>query len=149
MSTINNLVIYSLLLGLTLISACKSSADLTTLANEVAPNNCRINGTIISIEDINSQNLNLAKVRIDNVVQAGFSFNSPIIKGDTIKIKFEFTLSKTSNDVFPNLNNQLPGMLIGDKFTADIEKIDLIQLDKKVDNFQYRVFTYDKINIGK
>jgi len=134
----------ALLLSLLYILACNSSQNITVLPNKVAPNNCRINGIIISVEDNN-----FAKVKIDNVIKSGTSFKTPLIKNDTIKIKFEFTLSKTSEEMFPNLNNQLPGLNIGDKFTADIEKIDLIQNDKKVDNFQYRVFTYNKINIGK
>ena len=43
----------ALLLSLLYILACNSSQNITVLPNKVAPNNCRINGIIISVEDNN------------------------------------------------------------------------------------------------
>lgn len=145
---------YFFLLNILFISACNSTQNLkSTLPNKVAPNNCRIKGTVVNILDLieSSGPCSLhpctANVRINNVIETGFSFNSPIIKNDTINVKFEFTLSKTSKELFPTLEISFPGLKVGDIFIGDIEKIELIQLDNKSTNYEYKINNYDKIDL--
>ena len=140
-----------LLFFLLFLYSCNSVQD-STLPEKVAPDNCRINGTVVKIFEVNessgpcSINPCTASVKIDNVVGTGFSFKTPLIKDETIKIKFEFTLSETSNELFPTLNNSFPGLKVGDKFTGDVERIELIQFDKNSAKFTYRILNYDKID---
>jgi len=145
MFTIKIVFRYLTFLSIYLAFSCSSTTNLTNLPKDVAPNNCRINATIISIDNSVSGKLNIAKVKIDNVVKVGFGFKNPLFKNDSINIKFEFSLSKTDKTQFPELKVELPGLKIGDKFTADIERIELLQLNNNIDSFEYRVFEYDKI----
>ena len=142
-----------ILFSLIFFSACSSAPEIgTTLPAKIAPNSSRINGTIINIEEIEDSSGPcsiqpcVANVKINNVIGAGFGFKTPLIKGKTIKIKFAFTLSETSKELFPTLNYILPGLKIGDNFTGDVEKIDVIQLDKNSAKSEYRIFNYDKID---
>ncbi len=136
-----------------LIVSCSSTKEPpTTLPSKIAPNNCRINGTIISIEEIIdpsgpcSTNPCVANVMISNVIGTGSSFKIPLVKNDTINVKFAFTLSKTSKDLFPNLNKSFPGLKVEDKFIADVEKIEALKLGIKNNQIEYRIFNYDKID---
>ncbi len=143
---------YILVFSLITFFSCNSVPE-TTLTKNINPNNCRIAGTIISIEEISeksgpcSNNPCVATVKINNVIGTGFGFNVPLIKNDTIKIKFEFTLSETSKEMFPALNFQLPGLSIGDKFIGDVEMIEAIQLiNSSKPKFHHRIFNYNKID---
>ena len=95
---------------LILLSCTSSKEPQTTLPSEINPNSCRINGTIISIDEINessgpcSNHPCVATVKINYVIGTGFGLKVPLVKNDTIKIKFEFTLSETSKELFPTLN---------------------------------------------
>ena len=136
-----------------LIVSCSSTKEpQTTLPSKIAPNNCRINGTIISIEEIIdtsgpcSTNPCVANVKVSNVIGTGSSFKIPLVKNDTINVKFAFTLSKTSKDLFPNLNKSFPGLKVEDKFIADVEKIEALKLGIKSNQIEYRIFNYDKID---
>ncbi len=54
-------------------------------------------------------------VQIENIAYGpGF----PTISGNTIILKFNFTLSPTTKEMFPHLNNSYPGLNVGDKFKA-------------------------------
>ncbi|MBU1117133.1 MAG: hypothetical protein KKE09_18575 [Bacteroidetes bacterium] len=154
MSIIKIYIRLFLYLNLLFIVACNSTQELdTTLPNKVAPNNCRINGTLVKIEEITDTSGPCsvypctANVKLNNVIESGFGFNSPLIKGDTIKIKFEFTLSETSKEQFPTLEKSFPGLKVGDTFVGDVEKIELIQLENKTTNYEYKVYNYDKIDL--
>lgn len=142
---------YILFISLFLFATCNSVHDIkSTLPNKVNPNSCRINGTVTridSIKEINSpcsMHPCVAIIEVNNVVETGLSFNSPIVKSDTIKVKFEFTLSKTSKELFPNLNYTLPGLKVGDSFIGDVEKVELIKIDNKTVNFEYKIYKYYK-----
>lgn len=133
--------------------SCTSTKDpQTTLPSKIAPNNSRISGTIISVEMIDGASgpcaLHpcLAKVKINNIIGSGFSFRTPLTKGETIKIKFAFTLSETSKEFFPTLEKSFPGLKVDDKFIGDIEKIELLQLGSENTRFEYKIYNYDKID---
>ena len=149
----SKLVLISSSFLILIIIACTSSKDpQTTLPNDIAPNNSRISGTIISIEDISestgpcSEQPCIANVYINNVIGYGSSFKTPIAKGEKIKLNFAFTLSETSKELFPSLVKHFPGLKVNDKFIGDIEKIEPIQLDTKNTQVEYRIFNYDKID---
>ncbi len=136
-----------------IFASCTTTKEpQTTLPNKIAPNNSRISGTIISVNISDkatapcAEHPCLAEVKINNIIGSGVGFKTPLVKGDTILIKFEFTLSETSKKLFPNLNKSFPGLKIGDMFIGDIERIELIQLSENSPKFEYRIFNYDKVD---
>ncbi len=137
---------------LLLFIACSSTPKMeSTLPDKISPNSCRVNGTIISIDETKSSSGPcsmhpcVAMVKINNVIGTGFGFKTPLIKNDTIKIKFEFTLSETSKELFPTLNYVLPGLEVSNDFVADVERIELIQMNNiNKEKFYYRVYNYNK-----
>lgn len=149
--SITTLILISFLI-LLIVSCSSTKEPQTTLPSNIDPNNCRINGTIISIEEIIdpsgpcSTNPCVANVKVNNVIGTGSSFKIPLVKNDTINVKFAFTLSKTSKDLFPNLNKSFPGLKVEDKFIADVEKIEALKLGIKSNQIEYRIFNYDKID---
>ncbi len=145
----NKVVVLAILL--LVLAACSQVPNQKSLLSESpSPNNCRIIGTIESIEDFRdetgpcSTNHCIASVKIDKITKRGMSFDSPIAKNDVIDLKFEFTLSPTDS-LFPELISHLPGLKIGNKFMGDIEKIVSINVSgiKSIDT--YRIFKYDRI----
>lgn len=149
----NKLILYAVLFVILLLISCSSNkTSQNTLSSHVSPNNCRINGTVVSIEEIREKTGHcstepcLAKVKINNVIETGSSFSKPLIKGDTIKIKFEFTLAETNKDLFPALNFVLPGLSSGDSFIGDVEFLKVIQLNSSTSPLEYRIFNYNKID---
>ncbi len=136
-----------------LFVSCTSTKSIETpLPSTINPNSCRVNGTIISIDETKSSSGPcsmhpcVAMVKINNVIGTGFGFKTPLIKNDTIKIKFEFTLDKTSKELFPTLNYVLPGLEVSNNFVADVERIELIQMNNiNKEKFYYRVYNYSKI----
>ncbi|MDA3859881.1 MAG: hypothetical protein PF445_01515 [Melioribacteraceae bacterium] len=142
-----------ILFSLFLFSSCSSTPEIeTTLPSKIATNICRISGTIVNIDEAKkssgpcSIHPCVASVEINNVIETGFGFSTPLIKGNKIKVTFAYTLSETSKELFPTLNYTLPGLKIGDSFIGDIEQIQAIQLDKNSAKFEYRIFNYDNIN---
>jgi hypothetical protein len=91
-----------------------------------------ISGTIISIEkDKLSKDLNSpcskvpcwALVKVDSIFGSGKQ--SPSLQlNDSIKIHFAFTLSKTTDDLIPNLSRKLPGLKENDKFKGNIKVLE-------------------------
>lgn len=141
-----------LFLALLIISCSSNKSIPSKLSNKISPNMCRINGTIISIEEITetfgpcSIKPCVAKVKIKDILGTGSGFTTPLIKGNSIKLKFAFTLSKTTKELFPTLTDPFPGLTIGDSFTGDIEKIEVIQLANNSTENEYITYIYDKID---
>jgi len=149
----NKIILSAVLFVILLLFSCSSNkSSQNILPSQVSPNSCRINGTVVSIEEISekagpcSTVPCLAKVKINNVIETGSSFRRPLIKGDTIKIKFEFTLAKTTKELFPNLNYVLPGLSSGDSFIGDVEFLLVIQSNSSTPPLEYRIFNYNKID---
>lgn len=88
-----------------------------------------ISGTILSIaKDKLSKDLNSpcskvpcwASVKIDSIFGSGKQ--SPSLQlNDSIKVHFVFTLSKTTDDLVPNLSRKLPGLKVNDRFKGNIK----------------------------
>lgn len=153
MSNLRLYYYYFLFLSIFLNVSCNSVDNIkSTLPSKINPNSARIYGTIINIEDISESTGPCSKypcvaiIIVNNVLETGFSSNSSLTKNDTLKVKFEFTLSKTSKELLPELNYDLPGLKVGDSFICDIEKIDLIKSDTRTLNLEYRIYNYDRKN---
>ena len=92
--------------------------------NRIPPGHAELTGQIIEILPIgNSQNEKdpcsknpcKAKVKIENITYGpGF----PTLTDNSIILKFNITLSPTTKEMFPNLDESYPGLNVGDKFTA-------------------------------
>jgi hypothetical protein len=90
----------------------------------IPPGHAQITGKIILIEptlstadssDPCSKVPCIAKVKVESIEYgAGFS----VLNNKEIRIKFEFTLSPTTKDLFPNMNESYPGLKVGDEFSA-------------------------------
>lgn len=148
----NSKLLFAPIILLTLLLVSCNSIEKSNLDENINPNACRINGTILMVEksfESSGPCVNhhcTAQVLVNNIVSSGFSFNHPFAQTDTIKIKFEFTLDETTKDMFPNLTKSFPGLIVGDSFVGDVESIETIKFNNKgTDPFSYRVFNYDKI----
>ena len=90
----------------------------------VPPGHAQITGRIIEIEPVSSNGSSsgpcskvpcTAKVKIESIKYgAGF----PVLGSKEVKIRFAFTLSPTTKDLFPNMDETYPGLNVGDKFKA-------------------------------
>ena len=78
------------------------------------PNECKVKGTIISIDSSQS----FANVKIYEVMGAGSAFTANLNPGNEIWVDFTFTLLPSENK-YPSLH--LPGLKEGDSFIANIE----------------------------
>jgi len=95
----------------------------------IPPNTCRVRATIVAIDtslmrgsptDPCSKFHCRATVRIDSVRGYGSSFVRPLSTGETVSVTFVHTLAPTRN-VYPEMKPELPGLMLGSSFVADIE----------------------------
>ncbi len=116
------------------------------IESKIPPGHAKIVGIIIKIEPVSdSSNLNdpcskvpcIAFVKVRSVnYGAGF----PVLTmGKEIKIKFLFTLGKTTKDLFPNMEETYPGLKVGQEFTALVSHMEYI--DETAPKFQ--IYSYD------
>jgi len=100
-------------------------------ATSIAPNHCRIIGTIVSVDPDfrtgepgtpTAEEPCLAVVRVDSVLGYGSAFGRPLAQGREIEVLFKFTLSPTK-DLFPRLARHYPGLKAGSRFQADVELV--------------------------
>ncbi len=130
-----------LLLTFTLVTCSSTKEEKTVkILSEIPPGNARIVGTITRIEPVlDSSNLNdpcskapcIASVKVSSAVY-GAAFPS-FSKDDEIRIKFIFTLEKTSKELFPNMEETYPGLKVGQEFTALVAHIE--NIDKTAPKF--------------
>jgi len=140
----NTLKIFSFFIITLFVSCTSSHTPQLALPNDVAPNSCRISGTVIQIKDFNDPSITCianpcnVKIKIDDIQKTGMSFKTPLKKGETIRVNFILKASNLSK----TLNRNIRGLRVGDKFTADVERIELIQLGNKNEKFEYRISKY-------
>ena len=121
---------------------CSSPKENKTLSkSDVAPSTAKIVGTITEIEPISMEsNPNgpcskapcVALVKVSSAVY-GAAF-PPLVMGKEIRIKFRFTLEKTTKELFPNMEEEYPGLKVGDEFTAVVSTI--VSVDDTAPKFQ-------------
>ena len=90
----------------------------------IPPGHAQITGSVIEIEPISSNSNSsdpcsktpcIAKVKIKSIIYgAGF----PVLSSKEVRVKFAFTLSPTTKDLFPNMTETYPGLKVGDNFSA-------------------------------
>lgn len=81
----------------------------------------------------------IAKVKV-NSIEYGSAF--PVIStGKDVEIKFAFTLNKTTNEMFPNMDESYPGLKVGDKFEALVG-----HMDTAGDAIPFTIYGYKIIN---
>lgn len=123
-----------------MIGSCASSRDdggagapgrdlrPPAIAEPVAPNHCRMNGTILEVRapvataasnDPCSKFPCAAKVRVDSVLGYGSAFPGALASGQEIEVRFLYTLGP-SREAFPAETTSLPGLGPGERFSADL-----------------------------
>ena len=88
------------------------------------PGSCRIEGRIVGIlkpgandsGSICAQYPCRAKVVVLNVFGCGAGVSMAVHEGDTVEMKFAYTLHST--EIFPDMKVHFPGLKKGDKFKA-------------------------------
>ena len=125
----------------------QKASSLRIGAHDIAPGQCRIIGTIVSIAEIQktgnvddpcSQAPCQAIDRVDSVLGYGQGFTSPWSKSREVPITFKFTLSPTKN-LFQNMTKTYPGLKVGSKFLADVEA----QQQVGTKNMKYSISGYE------
>jgi len=111
-----------------------------------------ISGTILSIEkDKLSKDLNSpcskvpcwALIKVDSIFGSGKQ--SPSLQlNDSVKVHFIFTLSKTTDDLIPNLSRKLPGLNESDKFKGNIKVLASYSGKNNFGKNSYSIDFYEK-----
>ncbi len=106
----------------------KTPAKIDWANEQIAPGYCRIIGTIVLIDSSLEKGTSKspcskvpcnAVVRIDSIIGYG-SNSSTLSVNKLIDVHFNFTLSPTSKDLFPNMQEYYPGLQTGTRFEGDI-----------------------------
>ena len=124
-----------LVLGLIVLSVnCSSTKENKKLIlSDISPGTAEIVGTITAIEPISSNSdisgpcskaRCIALVKVTSA-RYGAAF-PPLVMGKEIRIKFRFTLEKTTKELFPNMEEEYPGLKVGDEFRAIVSTIQSI-----------------------
>jgi hypothetical protein len=126
----------------------KSGEEKNTDKTTAPKSTTAIVGSIISIDSTkHSTDKNTpcskapcwAEVKIEKIT--GIGQGGPLLdEGDTVTVKFTFTLSETTEDLIPNLDKRMPGLSIEDKFEADIRTLPGTSSGKL-----YTVYFYSKL----
>ncbi len=155
------LIPYILLL-LMIVAACRSKknrANLPPAPPEVVEsfnrNECFVRAKLFEIVQDSSDTIGpckehdcLAKVKVIKVIRCGNMDADPPFNGDTMTVRFIYTLSSDVNDIFPKLSHSLPGLEEGDRFDAIWKFRSVMVSDVKVNNEFYPMI-YDYVNLGE
>ncbi len=95
----------------------------------IPPSMCRLVATVTGIDslltpssagDPCSKAPCQATVRVDSVLGYGSAFPYPLTPGETVRVRFAFTLGPTAT-ILPSVSPAYPGLSIGSRFKADME----------------------------
>jgi hypothetical protein len=123
-----------LTLSILLLNCSSPKENKTLKESDVSPGTAKIVGTISKIEPVSDTgNLSgpcskvpcIALVKVSSAVY-GSAFPQ-FVMGKEVRIKFLFTLENTTKELFPNMEEEYPGLKVGDEFTA------VVSLSKKLD----------------
>ena len=130
-----------------LLLSCSSPKENKTLSNsDIAPNTAKIVGTVTEIEPVTGTGNStvpcdiapcIALVKVTSAVY-GASFPQ-LAMGKNIRVKFNFTLEKTTKELFPNLKEEYPGLNVGQEFTAIVSHVK--NIDETAPEFQ--IYAYE------
>ncbi len=131
-----------ILASLVVFQNCSSQKENTELSkSDVSPGTAAIAGTITEIEPISSKSDTtgpcskapcIALVKVSSA-RYGAAF-PPLVIGKEIRIKFRFTLAKTTKELFPDMKEVYPGLKVGDEFNAIVSTI--VNVDDTAPRFQ-------------
>jgi hypothetical protein len=118
----------------------KASGTLTA----ATPMSCRIEGKILRILKTKDNDKKspcykygcTARVKLISVEDCGGSVTAPLNEGDTVTMKFAYTLHSTAK-IFPSMKAQYPGLKKGNTFTANAEQ--RLQMGKEP---EYTIYGY-------
>lgn len=121
--------LYLFLLLPVLFSACHSSKDAADVKKRDAPsfnkNECFVRARVLETaidstveEDPCSNYPCLARVKIVKVIRCGKIISGKPSEGTEQWVKFRYTLSTETNELFPDLQYDLPGLKKGQLFDA-------------------------------
>ena len=116
---------------LVIYCSCKTTHDSGTEKSHPAattPGTCNIKGEIVAAlppgdpdtSAICAKYACRARVKILEVYGCGSSLTLPLNAGDTMEIKFAYTLHST--EIIPNISTHFPGLKKGDIFSAGIQQ---------------------------
>jgi len=148
----NHLIFYLLTFAVFVIS-CSSYKKKIEIKNEISkaqipPNNVRVSAEIIKILPATDQSKKelcssfscRAIVQINKVFGYGNSFPTILSSNKQIEVYFKHTLSSTKETKL-KLNYSLPGLLNGDRLSANIEAMEKIGKP----NVVYTIYYYQKL----
>jgi|GEM_PF-6157833 len=113
------------------LEAKQGNMDSLRARRGQSPNSFRVLATVVSIDPVGSGAPHsgsggpcakvpcVATVRVDSVISDGMGSAVPLSIGESVKVRFAYTLSPT-REVLPNLKQQLPGLSVGSRFEADM-----------------------------
>jgi len=105
--------------------------DPQKYTKRVLADKCRIVGTIAEIDSVNflddpsspcGKYPCFATIIINEILGYGSGFSSKLYKGQEVLVNFKFTLEPTGK-IAPELQMELPGLKINDRFIADLEAL--------------------------
>ena len=135
-------------------SCSQTPQQKNSLSKSIGPNSCRIIGTLKAVEEYRDKDGPcstypcVATVKINSIISRGMGFTDVLSTNNYIHLKFEFTLTPTSAEMFPKLKYRFLGLEVGDKFKGDLEKIVSIEVEGTEVSEIYRIFNYDFITKG-
>lgn len=148
---------YSLLLIILLLFSVgcgKEPLHKQEKKENISPGSLLIIGTVMEIDsstDTSNPDSPCGKVpcntvvKIDSVLGYGAAFGKPLVPQRDINLKFMFTTGMTSSDLFPNINENFPGVKVGSKFRGSIQEIKNA-VNKSSDLRLYRIYEYQIID---
>ncbi len=151
-----------LLLLLMIVAACRSQknrSDLPTPPPDVVTNfnsnECFVRAKILEVVQDSSDTLGpckehdcLAKVNVIKVIRCGKMDDDPPFNGDTMIVRFIYTMSSNVDELFPKLTHNLSGLEPGDRFDA-IWKFRSVMVSREDVNDEFYPIIYDYVNLGE
>lgn len=116
----------------------------------IAPGHCRIIGTLTFIDTTLEETGPCSKapcraiVRVDSILGYGSAFSNPVAMKAQVAVRFAFTLSPTTTELFPNMTERLPGLQVGSKLQTDIESRQ--EMGTTGNRPTYLIYNYRKLN---
>ncbi|MBT8380078.1 MAG: hypothetical protein KJN64_12695 [Ignavibacteria bacterium] len=130
-----------------LLFNCTSPKENKTLSeSDIPPGHAQIVGVVSKIEPVSddasltgpcSNAPCIALVKVTSAVY-GASFPQLVMEKD-IRVKFNFTLEKTTPELFPNMKEEFPGLQDGQEFTALVSHLET--MDESAPQFQ--IYAYE------
>ncbi len=68
----------------------------------------------------------MAYLKIEKVESKGGNFMKPLTAGQEGRTRFTFSLSETTEELFPNLDKRLPGLKKGDRIQVNVGEEQLL-----------------------